>query len=304
MRSDGKIYALMATGRIANVPSVVSNLGVGVLLGFAGSGGEFQWPWLLMVAGVCFYVGGNFLNDYTDREWDAEKRPERALPRGLFSPPLYLWTAGLLGVVGLGLAILYGLEAVLVSSFLVGVIVWYTLIHKRTGFSVLPMGLCRASLPVLGFVAMRGGFQGVVFFPAGALLLYIVALSLSARWESRGDIPEEKKWQARGLLVGAGVLAALLPMLMSPVSGWVGFLPFLLWLLLCLTKYRAPVPAHVSALLAGIPLVDWVVLFPVALVWLRLQRVDTGDPMFLCALLMAPVCFVLGRVLQLVSPAT
>ena len=304
MRSEGKVYALLATARIANVPSVVSNVGVGVLLGYAGSGSGFWWPWWLTLAAICFYVGGNFLNDYADREWDVENRPERALPRGLFSARAYLVAAVLLGLAGLLIAASYGWGVFFVSCFLVGAIAWYTRIHKRTGFSVFPMGLCRACLPVMGFVAMRGGMEASVIFPAGALLLYIVALSLSARWESRGDVPPEKKWQARALLLGAGVLAAILPLLLSPVLGWVGFLPFVLWMLLCLTKYRSPVSAHVSALLAGIPLVDWVMLFPMCLIWLRLQRLDTGDPMFLCGLFLAPFCFVLGRILQLVAPAT
>ena len=59
-----------------------------------------------------------------------------------------------------------------------------------------------------------------------------------------------------------------------------------------------------SALLAGIPLVDWVTLFPMALIWMRLDRVDPFDPMFSIAVFLPPVAFVLGRVLQRVAPAT
>ena len=52
MNRDGKLYALLATARIANVPSVVSNLGVGVLLGSLDAGEKFSWPWTLMMAAV------------------------------------------------------------------------------------------------------------------------------------------------------------------------------------------------------------------------------------------------------------
>jgi 4-hydroxybenzoate polyprenyltransferase len=93
VRSQTKIHALLATVRIANVPSVVSNLGVGILLGSIHDGSEFSWPWALMMAAVLFYVSGNFFNDWMDRDWDREKRPERALPRGMFSPKAYLMTA-------------------------------------------------------------------------------------------------------------------------------------------------------------------------------------------------------------------
>lgn len=304
MNKESKTYALLATARIANVPSVVSNLCVGVLLGSLDTGADFSWPWFLTLAALLFYVGGNFFNDWADREWDVEHRPERALPRGLFSPKAYLITAIACFVIGLVICGFCGWRALLIAAFLVCLIVWYTEIHKRTPLSVIPMGLCRAVLPVLGYVGIREGFSGVALLPATALLFYIIALSLSARWESKADVPEEKKLISRILLLAAGVIASLLPLMVMPVVGWVGMVAFFMWMGLCLTKYRSPVPAHVSALLAGIPLVDWVTLFPMALIWVRLERVEPFDPMFSIAVFLPPVAFVVGRVLQRVAPAT
>jgi hypothetical protein len=57
-------------------------------------------------------------------------------------------------------------------------------------------------------------------------------------------------------------------------------------------------------LLAGIPLVDWVTLFPMALIWMHLDRVDPFDPMFSIAVYLPPAAFVIGRMLQRVAPAT
>lgn len=304
MISGTKTHALLSTARIANVPSVVSNIGVGILLGSIVLGAAFSWPWLLTVAAVAFYIGGNFLNDWADRDWDRQHRPERALPRGMFSEKSYFFAA--IGCFGGGLVIsgLYGWLAFVIAAALVGLIIFYTKIHKKTALSVIPMGMCRACLPLLGYVAMRGGISGTALFPATALLVYIIALSMSARGESRPDIQPVEKWQARGLLFFGGIIAAVLPFLISPVYGWIGLFPFVLWLALCLTKYRSPVPAHVSALLAGIPLVDWVILFPMALIWLRLERVEAGNPMFLIALLLAPIAFISGRALQSLAPAT
>lgn len=303
MNKDGKLYTLLATARIANVPSVVSNLGVGVLLGSLDGGENFSWPWMLMVAAVLFYVAGNFLNDWADREWDIKHRPERALPKGVFSPHEYLKFASLLIALGVLFASGYGWGAVIVSALLVGLIVLYTKVHKKTAWGVVPMGLCRACLPLLGYVAMRGGIAGPVLFPAAGLFVYIVALSLSARWEARAD-GEGKQHMSRSLLVAAGLIPALLPLMVMPVAGWVGMVAFFIWMGLCVTKYRSPIPAHVSALLAGIPLVDWVTLFPMALIWMRLERVEPFDPMFSIAVFLPPVAFVLGRVLQRVAPAT
>jgi len=304
VNKEGKLYALLATARIANVPSVVSNLGVGVLLGSLGTGGDFSWPWALTLAAVLFYVSGNFLNDWADREWDNVNRPERALPRGLFGPHHYLGFACAGIAVGMILAAIYGWRAVIVSAALVGFIVLYTKVHKQAAWSVIPMGLCRACLPALGYVGVRGGIGGSMLFPAAALLLYIIALSLSARWESKAEVPEGKKLLSRMLLLAAGVVAALLPMMVMPLVGWIGMVAFFMWMLLCVTKYRSPVPAHVSALLAGIPLVDWVTLLPMVLIWMHLERVEAFDPMFSIAVFLPPAAFLLGRVLQRVAPAT
>lgn len=304
MNKEGKLYALLATARIANVPSVVSNLGVGVLLGMTFRGMDSHWPWLLTIAAVLFYVGGNFLNDWMDRDWDRVHRPERALPSGLFSRGLYLMVAVACFVLGIALIAPYGGESLAVGVILSGLICLYTLIHKMTAYSVIPMGMCRACLPILGFSAVFPIQFVVVICPALALLMYIVALSMSARSESRVDTNGKMKWGARSLLVGSGLVA-------TPISfqadWWIlalALLPFIVWISLSLTKYRSPVPTHVSALLAGIPLVDWIVLFPMALLCIHFKILGFTDGVFLTAIFLPPVAFILGRLLQRVAPAT
>lgn len=300
MDGYGKMRALLATARIANVPSVLSNLGVGVLLGFVG-GGDFVWPWMVSVAAVMFYVCGNFLNDWADRDWDVVNRPERALPRGMFVAGLYLWIAILGMVGGLVICALAGLVCFVVGLVLCGLIVLYTMVHKKVAWSVIPMGMCRASLPVLGFAAVSGGMDVVVFFPAMALLFYVIGLSISARNEARGGVSAGEGLAARIMLFGAGVFAAVLPIIEDVRWGWLGLVPFVVWLVMCLLKFRSPVSVHVSALLAGIPFVDWVVLLPMGLVFLEIGGMDVK---FLVAVCLAPVCVILGRVLQGVAPAT
>ncbi len=299
-----RAYAILSTARIANIPSVVSNLGVGVPLGTIAGGEGLSWPWLLSLAAILLYVGGNFLNDWADRDWDKLHRPERALPNGMFSGKSYLFTALVCFGAGLATAILYGWLAITVSVALVWFIVYYTEIHKKTSLSVIPMGMCRACLPLLGYVAVSGSISGPAFFPSAALLIYIIALSMSARGESRSDVQPAEKWQARGLLFAGGILAAILPLVIEPTFGWIGLIPFLIWLALCITKFRTPIPVHVSALLAGIPLVDWVILLPMAFIWVHLERFILSDPMCLTAILLPPLAFISGRLLQRIAPAT
>lgn len=302
MQPGSKIHALLSTARTANIPSVVSNVGVGILLGCTEEAAGWDWPWMLMLGAVCLYVAGNFLNDWADREWDAEHRPERALPRGMFRPGFYLGLGLALMTGGLWMVGTAGWVALVVGVLLVGLILLYTKVHKEVGWSVVPMGLCRAALPVLGYAGMRGAVAGPVIFPAAALFLYVAGLSVRARGEAAGGTTERRK--GRWMLFGAGLVAAVLPVMIRPETGWLGLVPFGVWVALCIFYFRAPVGRHVSALLAGIPLVDWVTMLPMGLIWLGSGRVGVGSMMFLNAMLLAPVCFVLGRNLQRVAAAT
>ncbi|RYD36314.1 MAG: hypothetical protein EOP87_05710, partial [Verrucomicrobiaceae bacterium] len=75
MPHRGKLRPLLATARIANVPSVISNVWAGIAIGSVVQrwehGGQPVWlhALFLTLAGVFLYIGGNFLNDWHDREW-------------------------------------------------------------------------------------------------------------------------------------------------------------------------------------------------------------------------------------------
>jgi hypothetical protein len=60
----------------------------------------------------------------------------------------------------------------------------------------------------------------------------------------------------------------------------------------------------VSALLAGIPWLDWTALLAIVLTLLGHEKIGLSDETFWIAILLAPVSFVLGRLLQKVAPAT
>ena len=83
-------------------------------------------------------------------------------------------------------------------------------------------------------------------------------------------------------------------------------LPYAAWLALCFTKFKKPIPRYVSALLAGIPLVDFIASAPIALgLSGSLIEQNLGEMPHLMALLAVPlVAFVVGRALQKLAPAT
>ena len=84
-----------------------------------------------------------------------------------------------------------------------------------------------------------------------------------------------------------------------------GLLIFAVWLLVCFTAFRQPITARVSALLAGLPLLDWIGLLPISL-WMLDAR--SNDPLAqhsaIISLALAPIAFILSRLLQRLSPAT
>jgi len=315
MSHCAKLHGLAASARIANLPSVVSNVWLGCVLGSEGwfSGNVA----VLMLAGVCLCLAGNFLNDWKDRAWDAVHRPERALPQRLFPAGAYLIVAVVCGLLGLGAAAAVS-RWCLVVALVIGLnIIVYTRIHKHTVWAVIPMGLCRALLPVMGILGFvrpgESGFVGWGIFaaefapiPAG-LFCHIAGLSLNARNEALGESSTRAMRCAPLLFVAAAALMFasvwLLPTSPLPLVLCVlGLLPYGLWITYCLTVSRRPVSRQVANQLAGIPLVDWIMLLPLALSW-RGEWGGIPQGPALC-LLLPPLAVLSGKLLQRLAPAT
>ncbi|HLP08823.1 MAG TPA: UbiA family prenyltransferase, partial [Opitutaceae bacterium] len=95
--------------RAGNFPSVASN----VLAAFVLSAGANRFDPQLFVgallAGALAYAGGATLNDVADASFDAQHRPERAIPRGA----ILRRTAAIVGAAQLlaGAAVLVALGA-------------------------------------------------------------------------------------------------------------------------------------------------------------------------------------------------
>lgn len=320
-----KLHAWLATARIANIPSVISNVWFGVALG------AFHWGWqsdrvlltqgtILAVAGVFLYIGGNFLNDWYDREWDERHRPERALPQGIFSPLSYLLRAVRFLGLGIILTAFIRPECIATAVALTACIVIYTRWHKKARWAVISMGLCRALLVVMGFLATApDGFNAktshalrILSNPATALFLglhatglfcWITGLSLTARYESMAEPPALAKRFSRLLLLLPLPLMSAYWLKSTPTLALLGMLPFAGWLFLSLRK-KLPVPVLVSALLAGIPLVEFIAAFPLALALAKPGASLLGSPVAAITLILPALAFIAGRRLQQLAPAT
>jgi hypothetical protein len=325
-----KLLLLLASIRFANLPSVVSNVWLGVALGVRFFDPDLPsrlWltASLLGFAGLALYVSGNFLNDWQDRHWDARHRPERALPQGAFTPTLYLGLAILCATVGVALASFVGLPSGGVAGLIVLCIVGYTRWHKTAEWPVLLMGLCRGLLPVMFFIAcwwpnqptseawQEGGWQLLACYlwilvgaasPSLALTLYVVALSRIARHETVAP-PVVRNSYPVLLCLLAGFVMTVIPVRQMGPFPVLGLLPFVLWLALCWTRFGSSPGRQVAALLAGLPLLDWVALLPLGLWMLDNHAPVTGYPSIaLVSLLLPLLAFLAGRLLQRLTPAT
>jgi 4-hydroxybenzoate polyprenyltransferase len=338
MNDTGKFRALLATARLPNLPSVMSNVWFGVALG------AWQWGWdsdrvlllkgaVLVLCGVLLYLGGNFLNDWHDCEWDREKRPERALPRGLFSPLSYQLRA--IRFLGLAIIIAYfiNVRCSITAAVIAGCVVIYTRWHKKAVWAVIPMGLCRALLIVMGFLAVdrqiiksepiysmrlvgtpvviptfwqEHDYLAVVALHAAGLFLWITGLSLHARYESMPNPPTGPRTLAKILLCLPVLCMAAWWVRLYPYPTLLGALPLLATLVMVWVK-KQPIPVMVAALLAAIPLVECVAAFPLALS--LLAQVDPGgkishQPVPALTLALPGIAYMLGRRLQRWVPAT
>ena len=293
----GPLSALAATTRLANIPSVVSNVLLGVLL---VAGADYE-PGIacVLVAGVCLYLCGGFLNDWADRQWDAARRPERALPRGLFTPTVYLGAGLAMAACGLAAAALADWRALAVAAAIAVNVGLYTWLHKKSAWSAVFMGLCRALLPLLGWAAAGdASSMAAAFLPGYALFFHVAGISLLARSESLAT-PVRGANLAYGSFAcaaGAMFLMSAWLIVIPAVFAMIGLLPYAVWTGLCLFR-RIGIGEKISGLLAGIPLVDWMLLLPIHL-W-----IGSGRPEGVC-LWLPPAAFLAGRALQRLAPAT
>lgn len=205
--------------RAGNFPSVASNVIAALVLSspLLALAPGFALVTLAITAGCFVYAGGATFNDVADAQFDLRHRPERAIPRGLVSRATAARVAAF--EMAFGLALLVTAHASFPCALALGTtILAYDWVHKRWIGSVVLMAGCRvllawtvASLP--GH-AVTAAFAGWV----GALFVYIVTLSLIARWEYKPGAPAAKIGRSVGRLL------AFIPLIdalaLSLVGAW------------------------------------------------------------------------------------
>jgi 4-hydroxybenzoate polyprenyltransferase len=218
--SPSPTRAVFDLARAGNFPSVASNVLAALVLSAAGGPG---WPpagslALAVVAGCLIYAGGATLNDFFDTRFDTQHKPQRPIPRGVISRSNALVIGVVEMAIGVELLILQG-ASMWWGLALLATIVAYDVVHKKWVGSVILMAGCRVLLAVtvasLPGHAMTRGFLGWV----AALFIYIVTLSLIARWEYKPGAPAAKIGRSVGRLLAFIPLIDAIALLL--VGAWI-----------------------------------------------------------------------------------
>jgi 4-hydroxybenzoate polyprenyltransferase len=245
-------------GRISNLPTVWTNVLAGVTL----AGGALDLR--LALAGLAlssFYVAGMYLNDAFDRGIDAYERPSRPIPSGEVKASVVFTTGFLMLLLGLGLltgigfaASGTGWPAPLAGLVLAAAIVGYDAWHKANPWGPVLMALCRALVYVTAGLLVAVLLPGELLIATGMAFCYLIGLSYVAKHEMLGKI--QTVWPL--VLLAAPVIYGLPTAAMS-TTGFMVYLLFVGWVgyaLSFLMPGRSDVPRAVVALIAGIALLD------------------------------------------------
>jgi 4-hydroxybenzoate polyprenyltransferase len=257
VQQPSHLRTLFVLGRISNLPTVWSNCFAGWLLGNGGDWFKFFW---LCIGATSLYVGGMFLNDAFDADFDRQHRRQRPIPTGAISER-EVWLTGFV-LLGFGAAALFwmGVNTAILTLCLVACILLYDAIHKLVSISPLLMAACRLLLYLVAASISAEGITGLAVWSAIALAAYIVGLSYLARKEtSRGAL---RNWPSYFLAT-----PILLALLVNDGHQQIAFMISALvatWILWCLRhtfwKPQRNIGFTVSLLLAGIPLIDWLAI--------------------------------------------
>jgi len=254
------LRTLLILGRVSNLPTVWTNCLAGWWLGGGGHAGRLP---LLFLGVSLLYIGGMFLNDAFDVDFDRQRRTDRPIPTGRITVG-EVWRYGF-GVLGLGLLLLLlaGWTTGLLGLILVAFILLYDGVHKFVTASPWLMGACRFWVYLVAASTAAGGVNGGAIYSGFALAVYVAGLSYVARRES---------FRTRAPRWPFALLTA--PLLLAFVMNTGPYLRPALWITLVLLLWIAFSSRNildakggnlghiVTGLLAGITLVDWLAIAP------------------------------------------
>lgn len=293
--AGSQLAAWLDLTRLSNLPTALSNVLVGLYLGFAVAVIRGEIPasaprsgelliallahgWPLFIAVACLYVGGMILNDIADLPVDRELQPGRPVPSGRVSRGLAGTVAAILIAAGIAISASFGAGVLAMAGLLAAAIVGYDLWHHLYPATVSLMGVSRGLVYLLAASAVPdagpGGpvFWAVVLPPAVILGGYVVLLTAVARRETASDVGPRRRlaWLILLVAVAGPPLVVLPDTWQSAVTAIIVGVLLVIWLARPVRLVSTEPPRTGEAVrrwLAGICLLDAWFLALLATLW-------------------------------------
>ncbi len=262
------VKTLLELGRVSNLPTVWSNILCGAVLAhhvLPHDALSISVLAPLLLAATLLYVGGMWLNDAFDAEWDRQHRPERPIPSGRISRDTVLGTGLSLLAASCVLSAVPGLSGgsylpVACALTTVGCILLYNRFHKGYPWAPLVMGACRVGLYAMAAFSFTSSPPALFWVASLALWAYVVGLTHVARFETGSRLSQT--WVTSSLAAPALVVIYGLASASFGARDW--WLAAALtvaqvsWIVFAVRWTRQPrgIPRAVVSLIAGISLVD------------------------------------------------
>ncbi|MDQ8186692.1 UbiA family prenyltransferase [Pelagicoccus sp. SDUM812002] len=183
----------LTLGRISNLPTIWSNVLCAWII--VGGYNNLQLASYLVGASL-LYIGGMYLNDYCDREIDAEQRAERPIPAGKISAACVRNLAfafiaiGFAAIAWTGLLNDEGATQWLPAVFAAGVvtsILLYDYNHKGNPIAPIFMGACRGLLYLAVASAFANGIDTNHLIAASTVFVFVMGVTFLARTEATSN---------------------------------------------------------------------------------------------------------------------
>jgi len=249
------LVTLLTLGRVANLPTVWSNCLAGWWLGGHENLGHLP---LLFIGATLLYMGGAFLNDAFDAEYDRQHRRARPIPSGVISlKEVGRWGAGLL-LLGVFWLFCLGTTTGLLGAAVALLALAYNMTHRMFLFSPALLGLCRFFLYVIAASTGAEGADGWALWCGLALAAYVTGLRILADLE---EAPSPDRYWPATLLTAPIILALIMDVNHYRAPGLELSAVLGLWVLYCLRRTIWPadqdIAKAIAGLTAGIVFVDW-----------------------------------------------
>ena len=213
-----------------------------------------------MLLGGCslLFLGGSFLNDAFDADFDKEFRRTRPIPSGAFSfKTVWRWGVALLAM-GVLVLLLLGTFAAWLGLGIVFCIICFNTFHKALTFSPLFLGIARCLLYAIASLAVARVVSGWSLWCGLALMAYVTGTGFFMRWVHK---PAFVNYWPVLLLASPIIMAAMMDAGEYRNNGLLLSAVFALWVLRALRptfwSEERNVSSTVADLQSGIIFADW-----------------------------------------------